>query len=184
MRTVLTGGPPVVPVVALVESIRPEIRQRDVRIAVLVYELLHRPFLTVELAARALQSDPPDAMSALEAAEQSTVDGEPLIRAYKDVFQLGDTAIARVEHAGSSSDQLARRGILTYRRAGVDKAADLVTQWLTMHDKITSGDYAAMTGMARSNATRVLSGLVGDVLERGAEARGRNAHFMRRRQPE
>lgn len=184
VRTVLTGGPPVVPVVALVESIRPEIRQRDVRIAVLVYELLHRPFLTVELAARALQSDPPDAMSALEAAEQSTVDGEPLIRAYKDVFQLGDTAIARVEHAGSSSDQLARRGILTYRRAGVDKAADLVTQWLTMHDKITSGDYAAMTGMARSNATRVLSGLVGDVLERGAEARGRNAHFMRRRQPE
>jgi ATP-dependent DNA helicase RecG len=63
VRTVLTGGPPVVPVVALVESIRPEIRQRDVRIAVLVYELLHRPFLTVDQAATALQSDAPDAES-------------------------------------------------------------------------------------------------------------------------
>lgn len=33
---------------------------------------------------------------------------------------------------------------------------------------------------ARSNATRVLNGLVGDLLERGTEARGRNAHFTLR----
>ena len=181
VRTVLRGGPPVVPVVALVESIRPEVRQRDVRIAVLIYELLHRPFLTLAQAAAALQCEELDAVSALEAAEQSTVDGEPLIRTYKDVYQLGATAIARVERAGSSPEQLARRGILTYRRAGVERAPDLVRQWLATHDRITSGDYAAMTGTARPNANRVLTSLVGDVLERGAEARGRNAHFTLRR---
>lgn len=183
VRTVLTGGPPVVPVVALAESIRPEVRQRDVRIAVLVYELLHRPFLTVAQAAVALQSDQPDAVSALDAAEQSTVDGEPLIRAYKDVFLLGATAVTRVERAGGSSDQLSRRGILTYRRAGADRAGEVVRQWLATHDRITSGDYAAMTGTARPNATRLLNSLVGDLLERGAEARGRNAHFTLRSQP-
>ena len=180
VRTVLEGGPPVVPVVTLVESIRPEVRQRDVRIAVLIYELLHRPFLTLAQAAAALQCNEPVAISALEAAEQTTVDGDPLIRTYKDVYQLGETAIAQVERAGSSPEQLARRGILTYRRAGVKRAPDLVRQWLATHDRITSGDYAAMTGIARPNANRVLTGLVGDFLERGAEARGRNAHFTLR----
>jgi ATP-dependent DNA helicase RecG len=181
VRTVLAGGPPVIPVVALVESIRPEVRQRDVRIAVLVYELLHRPFLTLAQAAAALQCDRPDAVSAIEAAEQSTVDGEPLLRTYKDVFMLGERAVGRVERAGGSPGQLARRGILTYRRAGVERAAEPVRQWLAMHDRITSGDYAAMTGIGRPNANRLLNGLVGDLLERGTEARGRNAHFTLRR---
>jgi ATP-dependent DNA helicase RecG len=181
VRTVLTGGPPVVPVVGLVESIRPEVRQRDVRIAVLIHELLHRPFLSIAQAATALQSDEWDAESALEAAEQSTVDGDPLVRAYKDVFLLGDAAIARVERGGTPPDQLARRGILTYRRPGAERTRDLVMQWLATHDRITSGDYSAMTGTARPNATRVLNGLVGDLLNRGVEARGRNAHFTLRR---
>lgn len=177
VRTVLLGGPPVVPVVDLVQSIRPEIRQRDVRIAVLIYELLHRPFLTLQQAAAATQGDLPDAESALAAAGQSTVDGEALVQTYKDVFRLSNAALSKVEQAGSSSEQLARTGILTYRGAGVDLAADLARMWLTTHDRITSGDYAAMTGMARSNANRVLNSLVGDLLERGAETRGRNAHF-------
>lgn len=178
VRTVLAGGPPVVPVVALVESIRPEIRQRDVRIAVLVYQLLHHPFLTIEQAAAALQSDSQDAVSALEAAEQTTVDGDWLVHAYKDVYLLSEAAIAVVTRAGGSAAQLARRGIMTYRRPGTDQARDLVRQWLTAHERITSGDYATMTGIARSNATRILNGLVGDILERGAETRGSKAHFV------
>lgn len=152
VRTVLEGGPPVVPVITLVEAIRPEVRQRDVRIAVLIYELLHRPFLTLAQAVAVLQGDEQDAVSALEAAEQSTVDGEPLIRRYKDVYQLGETAIAQVERAGTAPEQLARRGILSYRRAGVERAPELVRQWLATHDRITSGDYAAMTGIARPHA--------------------------------
>ncbi|MPZ28216.1 MAG: hypothetical protein GEV12_17850 [Micromonosporaceae bacterium] len=38
---------------------------------------------------------------------------------------------------------------------------------------------AALTGLARPNANRVLNGLVGDLLERGT-ARGRSAHFTSR----
>jgi ATP-dependent DNA helicase RecG len=152
-----------------------------VRIAVLVYELLHRPFLTLARAVTALQCDQPDAVSAVEAAEQTTVDGEPLLRSYKDVFMLGERAAGRVERAGGSPVQLARRGILAYRRAGVERAAEPVRQWLATHDRITSGDYAAMTGTGRPNANRVLNSLVGDLLERGAETRGRNAHFTLRR---
>jgi ATP-dependent DNA helicase RecG len=180
VRTVLVGGAPVVPVVTLVESLRPEVRQRDVRIAVLIYELLHRPFLTPAQAAAALQSDSTDADSALEAAEQTVIHGEPLVIPYKDVYLLGPAAVARVETAAGSTTQLARRGILTYRRAGMDRAASLVQQWLAVHDRITSGDYATMTGVARPYANRILNGLVGEVLERGEETKGRNAHFVLR----
>lgn len=176
VRAVLIGGPPVVPVLLLTEAIRPEIRQRDVRIAVLVYALLHQPFLSLDQVAAALQTDREEARAALEAATQSTVDDEPLVRPYKDVYLLGETALRRVEGSGMT-DQLTRRGILTYRRAGADRAAPLVRQWLATQDRITSGDYAMITGLARPSATRILNSLVGDVLQRGAEVRGRNAHY-------
>lgn len=181
VRAVLDGGVPVIPVVTLIESIRPELRQRDVRIAVLIYELLHKPFLTVEQVAMALQSTVSDAVSALETAEQTTIDGQPLIRTYKDVYLLGHSAISRVVHARTSPTQLAKRGILTYHRGHAEVAPNVVEHWLAVHDKITSGDYAALTGMAGPSASRVLSGLVDDVLERGGAARGRNAHFVLRR---
>jgi ATP-dependent DNA helicase RecG len=182
VRTVLVGGAPVVPVVTLVESLRPELRQRDVRIAVLIYELLHRPFLTVAQAAAALQNDLADAELALETAGQTIINDQALVTLYKDVYLLSTAAIARVESSTDTPAQLARRGILTYHRPGTDKAPRLVRQWLAVHDRITSGDYAAMTGIARPNASRVLNGLVGDLLERGEEARGRRAHFVLRGQ--
>lgn len=172
-------APPVIPVLTLVESLRPVIRQRDVRIAVLIYELLHRPFLTAEQAATALQTDVPDAVSALEAAEQ-TVDSEPLVRHYKDVIQLGEAAVNRVERTADSVAGLAQRGILTYRRPGHEAAAEVVRQWLAVHDRITSGDYSALTGTVQSNSSRILGSLVGEILERG-EGKGRSAHFVARR---
>lgn len=180
VRTALAGGTPAVPVIALVGAIRPEVRQRDVRIAVLVYELLHRPFLTVGQAAAALQAGEVDALSALEAAEQTTVDGRPLVEPYKDVWVLGFPALDRVERAAGSRHGLARRGILRYLRAGAGEAAPVVAGWLDVHDRITSGDYATLVRIAQPNATRVLGALVGLTLERGSETRGRNAHFVRR----
>ncbi|HZB48181.1 MAG TPA: DUF5635 domain-containing protein [Mycobacteriales bacterium] len=181
VRTVLAGGAPVVPVVKLVQAIRPEIRQRDVRIAILVYELLHRPFLTLGQAAAALQTDEIDARSGLEAAEQTTVEGQPLVEPYKDVWLLGYRALDRVERAAGSRHALHQRGILRYLRAGAGEATPVVSSWLDTHDRITSGDYARMTRIAQPNATRVLGTLVGGLLERSAAARGRNAHFVRRR---
>jgi ATP-dependent DNA helicase RecG len=181
VRAVLAGGAPVVPVVTLIQAIRPEVRQRDVRIAILLYELLHRPFLTLGQTATALQTDEIDARSALEAAEQTTVEGLPLVEPYKDVWLLGYRALDRVERAAGSRHALRQRGILRYLRAGAGEAAPVVSNWLDTHDRITSGDYARITRIAQPNATRVLGTLVGGLLERSAEARGRNAHFVLRR---
>jgi ATP-dependent DNA helicase RecG len=180
VRAYLVGGDPVVPVMTLISALRPEPRQRDYRIAVLAHELLQRPFLTLADAASVLQTDEPDASLALEAAEETTVEGVPLVRSYKDVWLLGGVAASLVERAAGRPEQLARRGILTYRRPQPDRARSLVLAWLARHDRITSGDYAALTGVAQPYATRVLTNLVGDALDRGDEVRGRNAHFVRR----
>jgi ATP-dependent DNA helicase RecG len=181
VRTVLSGGSPVLPVVDLVRAIRPEVRQRDVRIAVLIHELLGRPFVSLARAAEILQSTELDARSALEAAEQTTVDGQRLVQAYKDVWILGDSAIARAQRGPAS--ELARRGILRYIKPRADAVRNVAMHWLNEHDRITSGDYAVLTRTAQPNGTRVLSALSGDLLERGPGA-GRNAHFvLRARRP-
>lgn len=120
-----------------------------------------------------------DAWFALQTAEQTTVDGEPLIRPYKDVWLLGRQAVARVERS-DDRDSLARRGLLTYRRAAGRAAEGVVRAWLSSHERITSGDFAEITGVAKPTATRTLTALDGDVVERGADVRGRNAHFVAR----
>lgn len=181
VRTTLSGGPPVLPVVSLMDAIRPEVRKRDVRVAVLVYELLHRPFLTRDQAAAALQTDRTEAVTALEAAEQSTVDEVPLVQEYKDVYVLSQAALARVERASDSGSSIVRKQILPYRRPDSERGVEVVKQWLAVADRITSGDYATLTGVSRASANRLLSALVGDVLERSAETKGRSAHFVLRR---
>lgn len=186
VRTQLVGGDPVVPVMALVAAMRPEARQRDYRVALLVHALLHQPLLTQSLAAEVLQTEAADALLALEAAEQTTVTGMPLLRVHKDAWLLGHTAVRLVEQqAAGRPGQLARRGILTYRRPSSDGARSVVRSWLADHDRITSGDFAAMTGVLQPQATRVLTALVGDLVERGSDVMGRNAHFVaaRRRDP-
>lgn len=179
IRTALTGGRPDVPVLDLVGAIRPEVRQRDVNVAVLMYGLLHRPFLTTASAAAALQGSAEDASFALATAEQTTVDGCPLVRPYKDVWLLGSGAAARVEKS-DTHERLARRGLLTYRRATGAAAEQLVRAWLAKHDRITSGDFAEIAGVVQSSATRTLTAMVGQLVDRGPESRGRNAHFVAR----
>lgn len=179
VRTALTGGTPDVPVLDLVAAIRPEVRQRDVHIAVLLYELLHAPFLSLQSTAAALQGEREDAQFALLTAGQTTVDGHPLVRPYKDVWLLGRGAVARVERS-DRRESLTRRGLLTYRRATGSAAESVVRAWLSAHDRITSGDFAEIAGVAKPTATRTLTALEGHILDRGADVRGRNAHFVAR----
>jgi ATP-dependent DNA helicase RecG len=47
---------------------------------------------------------------------------------------------------------------------------------LAAHDRITSGDYAALTGLTQTGAKRALDRLVPDVLARGTPT-GRSAHY-------
>lgn len=179
IRTRLVGGDPVVPVMALVNAITPEYRRRDVRVAVIVHRLLHEPFLTTADAAAALQSSELDAAEAMDTAATATVrGGAPLVRTYKDVWMLSSAAFVQVQRAGETSATLRRRGLLAYRHPDAAIAVAVVRRWLTTHDRITSGDYAMLTGLTQPGSLKALDRMTRDgVLERG-ETHGRNAHYV------
>jgi ATP-dependent DNA helicase RecG len=179
VRTRLVGGDPVVPVMALVNAITPEYRRRDVRVAVVVHRLLHEPFLTTAAAAAALQSSELDAAEAMDTAATATVrGGSPLVHTYKDVWTLSGAAFAQVERAGEPPATLRRRGLLTYRHPDQATAVAVVRRWLATHDRITSGDYAVLTGLTQPGALKALDRMTRDgLLERG-ETHGRNAHYV------
>nr|WP_322754630.1 DUF5635 domain-containing protein [Frankia sp. Cas3] len=177
VRTRLTGGTPVVPVMSLMESVQPVARRRDVRIAVIFYELLHRPFRTLDSAARALQTDANDARSALETACATRIDDNVLIEPYKDVWMLSAAVFRRLENDQATTGKPVGRGLLPYRRPNQNNSPDVVQAWLSAHDRITSGDYATLTGLTQTGANRALDRFVPELLVRGSTT-GRNAHYI------
>src|SRR5690606_25905874 len=52
VRTRLVGGAPVVPVMKLTMRLQPVARQRDVQVALILHNLLHKPFVSVGVMAR------------------------------------------------------------------------------------------------------------------------------------
>lgn len=176
--TRLVGGDPVAPVVTLVDALLPEHRRRDVRIALIVYHLLHEPFLHLGQATHLLQSTAAEARHSVDVAAATTVRGEPLVRPYKDVWLLSPAAVGQVENAGANRTELRGRGLLTYRRPDPAGAAGVVQQWLAHHDRISTGDYATLTGLTQTGALKALDRMVREgVVERGDTA-GRNAHYL------
>lgn len=175
VRSRLVGGQPVVPVMNLMLRIAPAVRRRDVRVALIVHTLLHEPFVVPSQLTDVLQRTEEEAAEALEAAAECVVDGLPLLRRYKETWTLSTRALALVEE-GTRRSSLAARGILPYRRP--ENALDVARRWLQFHDRLTSGDYAALTGLTQAGALGQLERLVpGGYLVRG-EGLGRNAHFV------
>lgn len=178
VRTTLTGEP-LVPVLAqLLGRVEPAPRRRDVRVAVLLDALLRRPFVTLTSAARALQSSEPRAQLALEAAEACTADGVALLARHGDAWLL-DPELAARAIAGRYGASPAGRNLLWFRVRNADVVLRVAKAWLQEHDRVSSGDVAALTGMAQPNASTILSQAVRneDGLARG-EGKGRNAHFV------
>lgn len=159
----LVGGPPVRPVMELVGRIRPTARQKDYRIAIIVDALLHRPFLALRDVADALQSDAASADVALQAATQSTVDGEALIRTYKDVWVFGRSSwrLVAVRRASTSGPE-----VLPHASTDSHRLRAVVDAWLGAHPAITSGDLTELTGVARGTAQRALQDLEGTDLRK------------------
>lgn len=176
VRTRLVGGRPVIPVMALTGRIEPTVRRRDVRVALIVDHLLRHPLATPDLVAALLQRTPQEAAEALDTtASECRVGASPLLTRFKDVWILSPAAIRVVESAASAPERRARR-ILTYRRP--DDPSTVVRFWLASHPRITSGDYATLTGLTQAGSLNHLDRLVADgVLVRG-EGKGRNAHFL------
>lgn len=178
VRVRLTGGPPVVPVMRLIDEIEPAARQRDVQVALIVHTLLHRPFTTATLLSKVLQRTHHEAQEALETAAGCVVRGEPLIEPYRDVWVLSDAGADVVKNAADATAALRRRGVLSYLGPDAAGAALVVRQWLAVHDRISSGDYATLTGLTYAGARRVLERQAADELLVRGEAAGRNAHFL------
>lgn len=180
VRTRLVGGRPVVPVMRLTSRIQPVARQRDVQVALVVYTLLHRPFTTAEQMATVLQRTPSEAAEALETTYRCVIDGRPLIKPYKDAWLLSPDARRLVNGAKSDRELLRRLRVLWYVGPDPHDAPAVADAWLSVHDRITSGDYAALTGLTPAGARGALDRLVDDgQLVRG-EVAGRNAHYLRR----
>lgn len=174
VRIRLVGGRPVIPVMNLVARIQPAVRRSDVRVALIVHTLLHEPFVTPASLVPVLQRPEHEAVEALDAAMECRVDGQPLLRTYKDTWMLSGAALATAD-AAPGRTALRSRGVLAYRRP--ESPGAVTQQWLSSHLQITSGDHATMTGLTPAGALRQLERLVSDgVLRRGAGL-GRNAHF-------
>lgn len=168
VRVHLRGGRPVVPVMDLMSRIRPAVRQRDVRVALIVHQLLHQPFVTPESLVPLLQRPSPECAEAIEAAAECLVAEQPLLLQHKDVWLLSRAAIGVAARS-------APRGVLPYWRPEV--GTEIVRAWLDVHDRITSGDYALMTGFTQPGALGQLDRMVSTHLLQRGDATGRNAHF-------
>lgn len=165
-----------VPVMNLMLRISPPVRQRDVRVALIVHTQLHEAFVVAADLTDVLQRTEDEAAEALDAAAECVVDGQPLLRRYKDVSTLSARALALVHEAGAKHDALARQGLLQYRRP--DSALDVARRWLRRHDRLTSGDYASLTGLTQQGALRQLERLVPEGYLIRGEGLGRKAHFV------
>lgn len=179
VRVRLAGGRPVIPVMRLASQIQPTARRRDVQVALVIYTLLHQPFTSAALLAPVLQRTEREAAEALEVTARCVVDEQPLITSYKGTWLLSAAARRVVLSSKSDRDMLRRLRVLWYVTPDQSDISSVVDTWLRSHDRVTSGDYAAVTGLTTGGARGALDRLVDDqVLARGA-ASGRNAHYIR-----
>ena len=173
VRVRLDGGPPVHPVLRLTESIKPEVRRADVRIALIVHTLLTRPFVTPDALRPVLQRPAAECLTAIEAAAECRVAGHPLVELYKDVWTLSRAAIGILRDGGPGRPGQA---LLPYHRPEDPNA--VVAYWLAAHDRITSGDHARLTGLTAPGALGQLDRLESEGALRRGPGSGRSAHFV------
>ncbi len=179
VRTRLVGGPPVIPIMRLTSRIQPVARQRDVQTALIVYTLLHQPYTTAEHMAHVLQRTRAEAEEALDSASRCVIDEQPLIGSYKDVWILSPTARRVVQTGKADRDMLKRRRVLWYLTPDPTDTPTVINTWLDTHDRITSGDYAALTGLTVGGARGALDRAVDDEQLSRGQTTGRNAHYLR-----
>lgn len=159
IETTLVGGQPELPVLDLVSRIVPTPRQRDTRIAIILYLLFNHAFITRRSVAEALQSTEEAAELALTAAHQTTVNGEPLIRKHGDAWLLNETSRAVLRDHESPTARPA-----WYLGTDPENARKVVLQWLSEFGEIRTADLVELCDISRSTATNLISGWEDDGL--------------------
>ncbi|MEJ5997907.1 DUF5635 domain-containing protein [Corynebacterium sp. H130] len=147
VETTLVGGRPVLPVLELMSGIVPEARQEDYRIAIVLYLLFQRPFVTVDTVARGLQAGHESAHNALEAARQTTVAGVPLITPHAGVWLLGESCRDILRKAEPTPFSPAR--YLSTEQVELENSAML---WLREVGDLATSDLMALNGISRGTA--------------------------------
>ncbi len=176
IRVRLVGGPPVVPVMELVSRLLPDVRRRDVRVALVLHTLMTEPYVVPTMLVPVLQRVSEECLDALHAAADSRIGEQPLVTTHKDAWVLSPAALEVVERGTGRLDGLQRRGLLLHRRAS--SAERIASCWLREHNTMTSGDAAVLSGLTPAGTLRQLERLEAeDVLRRGS-GRGRGAHFV------
>ena len=158
VETALVGGAPVLPVLQLVSAIVPAPRQNDFRIAVILYLLFHRSFITEEDVAEGLQTGLESARVALTAALQTTIDGVPMITKHEDAWLLGDTARDMLH--SRSTDSVYE--LVPYLSTESSALAKLVRQWTSRFGAIATKDLMALSGVSRGTAKKCIDDMVED----------------------
>ena len=181
IRTRLAGGDPLTAVIAVVTAIEPAVRQRDVRVALVVHALLRDGFATAQSVGELLQIPADEAEEALEAVTRCTIgDGSVIRPAAASGTWLPGIGVAQRATADAKALEIAQlRGLLTWWRPNAEAAKRLVEKWLRTNGRISSGDFADITGFTSQGALQVLNRLVSEgLLRRGDASRGRRAHFV------
>src|SRR5699024_194726 len=178
VRARLAGGQPLLPIIRLTSKIQPTARQRDVQIALIVHTLLRNPYTTVQRMSKVLQRTAEEAAEALEIAHRCVVDGHPLISPLKNVWTLSKEARRVVGGQVSDRKMLRRQGVLWFMAPGSEESSEVVSQWFEAQDRITSGDYSALTGLTPAGARGALDRLAQEGRLVRGEAAGRNAHYL------
>ncbi len=114
----------------------------------------------------------------MEIAHRCVVDGNPLITPLKSAWTLSKETRRLVGGQKSDREMLQRQRVLWFVTPGADEALEVVSQWFAVQDRITSGDYAALTGLTTTGARGALDRLVHEGRLVRGEASGRNAHYL------
>ncbi|WFN90391.1 DUF5635 domain-containing protein [Arcanobacterium wilhelmae] len=155
VETDLTGGRPVVPIIELMNSIYPEPRQRDFRIAIILYSLFEKPFLTESDVALALQSNLESARVAIEASRQTLAGGKPIISRHGDVWVMSDIVRNFLKRV---SDTVFDYG--WYLSTDTRMLRKVALAWLSQVGPMATSDLMLLAGVSRGTAKKGLDELV------------------------
>lgn len=169
----LTGGTPVWPIVDLIGALRPTARANDHRLSILIWTLLHEPFVTEETLAGHLQSEVAVAERALEVARQTMVRDEPLVEVFQGahIFGAGAAELAKKVQGESAS-------FLPFLGNSPEALGAATMSWLGSFGSITTTTLARLSEVSTPTARSFLNEQVESGVLRHVGA-GRSSRYER-----